>query len=67
MRGRSNPCVFYNVVQHLRCLVHGDDSATVGSLENLAWLRTELEGEFGMKTTIVGHSNGADVASEGEY
>ena len=28
-------------------------------------MRIELEGEFDMNTTIVGHSNGADVASEG--
>ena len=45
VRGRSNPCVFYNSVRDLRCFVHGDDYATVGSLENMAWLRTKLDGE----------------------
>ena len=65
MRGRSNPCVLYNAVLDLRCLVHGDGCANAGSLDNLAWLRTELEEEFDMKTTIVGHRNSADVASEG--
>ena len=38
-RGRSNPCVFYNVEKDLKCLVHGDDYATVGSLDSLAWMR----------------------------
>ena len=36
VRGRSNPCVFYNAVRDVRCLVHGDDYATAGSLEDLA-------------------------------
>ena len=64
-RGISNPCVFYNVEMDLRCLVHGDDYATVGSLDSLAWMRAKLEGEFDMTTTIVGHSAGVDVVSEG--
>ena len=33
VRGKSNPCVYYNKSRKLRTLVHGDDYATVGSLE----------------------------------
>ena len=40
-RGRSNLVVFLNAEQYLRCLFRGDDYATVGSLENLVWLRAE--------------------------
>ena len=49
----------------LRCLVHGDNYATVGSLDSLAWMRAKLEGEFDMKTTIV-DSTGADVIADGQ-
>ena len=35
-------------------------------MENLAWMRAELEGEFDMKTTVAGHSNGVGVLSEGK-
>ena len=66
-RGRSNLCVFYNVEMDLRCLAHGDDYATVGSLDSFAWMRAKLEGDFDMKTTIVGHSTGADVVSDCQY
>ena len=47
-------------------MVHGDDYATVGSLDSLAWMRAKFEGDFYMKTTIVGHSSGADVVYEGQ-
>ena len=63
-RDRSNPCVFYNAEKDLNCLVHGDDYATVGSLDSLSCMRAKSEGKFDMKTTIVGHSSGADVVSE---
>ena len=65
-RGRSNLSFFYNVEQRLKCLVHGDDYATVGSLDSLAGMKARFAGEFDMKTTIVGHSGGADVVSEGQ-
>ena len=65
-RGRSYSYVFYNVEMDLMCLVHGDDYATVGSLDSFAWMRAKLEGELDMETTIVGHSTGADVVSEGQ-
>ena len=64
-RGISNRCVFYNVEMDLRCLVHGDDCATVGSLDSLAWMRANLEEGFDVKIIIVGHSVGVDVVSEG--
>ena len=52
-------------MRDLRCLFHEDDYATVGWLENLAWLRGGIEGEFDTTTIVVGRSSGADVASEG--
>ena len=47
------------------CLAHGVYFITVGLLQNLAWLRAELDGMFGVKTTVVAHSGDADVVSEG--
>ena len=32
VRGKSNPCVFYNADKDVRTLVHGDDYASIGSV-----------------------------------
>ena len=66
VRGISNPCVYYNATRQLRALVHGDDYATSGSLQDLEWMRGELEGRFEMKTTMVGHSLAPNVVREGK-
>ena len=64
VRGKSNPCVYYNKSRNLRTLVHGDDYATVGSLEGLRWLQGQLEEAFEMKTVIAGHSGADGVVTE---
>ena len=46
--------------------MHGDDYVTVGPLEQLQWLRTQLEKRFEMKTTDVGHSHGDGIETEGK-
>ena len=48
----------------LRTLVHGDDFATVGSLEGVRWLQKELESAFETKTDMAGHSRKPGVATE---
>ena len=63
-RGKSNPCVYYSKKKDLRTLVHGDDYATVGSLEGVRWLQKELEIAFEMKTVIAGHSGKPGVVTE---
>ena len=63
-QGKSNPCVFYHEKKNLRTLVHGDDYASVGSLEHLAWLKKHLEDRFEMKTVLVGHSSEPGVVRE---
>ena len=63
-RGRSNPCVYTHKKRNLRTLVHGDDYATVGSLEGLRWLQKELEAAFEIETVIAGHSNNEGVVRE---
>ena len=65
-RGRSNPCVFFHETRRIRTLVHGDDYASTGSLGDLKWLKSQLEGRFEMKTSIVGHSKSAGVVTEGK-
>ena len=45
-------------------MVHGDDYATVGSLEGCKWLQKELEIAFDMKTIIAGHSGKPGVVIE---
>ena len=66
VRGKSNPCVFYNAERNIRTLLHGDDYASIGSVDALDWMRLELENKFDMKTTIVGHSRAKGVVAEGK-
>ena len=66
VRGRSNPCVFFHAGRKLRTLVHGDDYASVGGVDELEWLKARLESRFEMKTTIVGHSKRVGVVAEGK-
>jgi hypothetical protein len=63
-RGKSNPCVYFHESRQLGTLVHGDDYATVGSLEDVRWLQSRLESEFEMKTVIAGHSGAKGVVRE---
>ena len=57
--------MFYHVSRGIRTLVHGDDYASVGSLSELLWLRSQLDNRFEMKTVLVGHSAADKVESEG--
>ena len=63
-QGRSNPCVFHHRERNVSTLVHGDDYASTGSLGDLKWLQTELEGRFDMKTQVIGHSGKEGVVGE---
>ena len=63
-QGLSDPCVFHHKARNVRTLVHGDDYASTGDLENLKWLQTELEARFDMKTQVVGHSGKVGVVEE---
>ena len=47
-------------------MVHGDDYASVGSVDGLKLMRIELESKFDMKTTMVGHSKAPGVSKEGK-
>ena len=66
-RGRSNSCVFFHAERGLRTLVHGDDYATVGSIDGIRWLQAMLQDRFEMKSVIVGHSGCDDVKLEGKF
>ena len=65
-RGKSNPRVYFHRACGIRVLVHGDDYASAGLLEDLRWMQKELENCFETKTTIVGHANDNDVVAEGQ-
>ena len=41
-QGRSSPCLFFLEDRNLRVEVHGDDFEALGSVEDVAWLATEL-------------------------
>ena len=45
-------------------LLHGDDYATLGPLNNLKWLQGQLESAFEMKTVIAGHGGRPGVVGE---
>ena len=60
-QGRSNLCVFHHEKRNVCTLVHGDDYASTGNLEELKWLQTLLENRFVMKKQVVGHSGKESV------
>ena len=41
-QGRLSPCLFFLEERSLRVEVHGDDFEALGSVEDVAWLATEL-------------------------
>ena len=63
-KGRGFPCVFKHISRDLLAIVHGDDYVTVGSDEDLLWMRRKLEEKFEIKTSLVGH--GPKDAREGK-
>ena len=66
VRGISNPCELYNKDRNIRSVVHGDDCASVGSVDGSNWMRIDLESKFDTKTTMVGHSEAPGVSKEGK-
>ena len=62
--GQSNPCVFWHPRRGISTLVHGDEYASTGTVEQLDWLRGRLEEKFEMKTVLLDHSNRKDVQRE---
>ena len=48
-RGRYNPCLYYHESRNLRTFLHGDEFATVGTRQEVAWFRQALEKRFEIK------------------
>ena len=48
--GWYDPSLYFHQARNIRAFLHGDDIATVGTLENVAWLQGKLEGRFEIKT-----------------
>ena len=63
VRGQYNPCLYYHRQRNLRTFLHGDDFATVGTRQEVTWLKAALEKRFEIKTQCVGPSATA-VATE---
>ena len=55
-RGRYNPCLYYHESRNLRTFLHGDDVATVGTRQEVAWFKQALERRFEIKSSCVGIS-----------
>ena len=56
VRGQYNPCLYYHRQRNLRTFLHGDDFATVGTRQEVTWLKAALEKRFEIKTQCVGPS-----------
>ena len=52
-QGKYNPCLYYHEGRKLRTFLHGDDFATVGTLESVSWLKANLEKRFEIKSECV--------------
>ena len=52
--GQYNPCMYYNPIRKMRCLVHGDDFVCVGEASDLRWLESQLKERFGIKAKTIG-------------
>ena len=69
-RGRYNPCLYFHESRKLRTFLHGDDFATVGTRQEVAWFRQALDKIFEIKSSCVGISpaavsGGGSVGSPG--
>ena len=53
-QGRASPCVFYNLERGIRTYIHGDDYVSTGKVEQLKWLKTQLEANYIVKTETLG-------------
>ena len=52
--GKYNVSAYYHPERGLKTMVHGDDFATVGDIEDVTWLEDKLHKRFELKTTIIG-------------
>ena len=57
-QGAATPCIFYHEKRAIRTYVHGDDYVSTGTIENLNWLKTQLESKYQVKTQILGPNEG---------
>ena len=53
-QAKASPCTFYHRERSIRTYVHGDDYVSTGKLEQLQWLKTQLEKTFQVKTQTLG-------------
>ena len=59
--GRYNVSTYYNQTRGLRTMVHGDDFVTVGKLEEVNWLKKQLDARFELKTKIIGKDHESEA------
>ena len=52
--GRYNVSTYYNKSKDLKTMVLGDDFVTVGDIEDVMWLKAQLDKRVELKTKIVG-------------
>ena len=52
--GRYNASTYYHPLRDLKQMLHGDDFATVGDIEDVRWLKGKLEERFELKSQILG-------------
>ena len=64
-RSSAYPSLYHHVERDISTLIHGDDYVSVGAKQQLAWLKTELESAFEIKTELVGNNkNDPEVKQE---
>ena len=59
--GRYNVSTYYNKNRDLKTMVHGDDFVTVGSLEDVNWMKKQLDARFELKTKIIGKGHDTEA------
>ena len=55
---KASPSVYYHPGRDLKCLVHGDDFISSGSVDDVRWFRAVLEARFELSTQVVGSGAG---------
>ena len=53
-QGKASPCTFSHASRGLRCYIHGGDFVTVGTDQNLQWMKRELEKAYEIKIQVLG-------------
>ena len=52
---RGNTCIFGHQERDIVVMVHGDDFASTGDIEDLRWLESMIKEKFANTTDIIGH------------